>query len=91
MTWSDTGLDGVGILGRRTCLRGAHSEQRECSTAGLSVLSKLEARVGPGAGGLGTLEKSHLRDTLSWDRWAGVAEDLGLAWQTTLGDAGRAE
>lgn len=54
----DLGLGGLGILGRRTGLGGAHWEVQECSTARLSLLSKLEASVGSGADGLGSLEKS---------------------------------
>lgn len=55
---SDLGLGGLGILGRRTGLGGAHWEAQEGSTARLSLLSKPEAWVGSGADGLGSLEKS---------------------------------
>lgn len=74
--WSDLGLGEVDVLGWKTGIGGAHWGR--CPPR---VPSKPEALVVLEPVGLAVSEspRAGAEGQLGWDRWAGVAGDLGLA------------
>lgn len=89
IAWSDLGWVGQAFWGGGLASQESPGRRREFCTARLSRCANWRHRIAGPQGPVGVAPWRSLsagsEGNLAWDRWAGVAENLGLALQTTLG------